>query len=108
MWNTNYFGNPYQQQQIVMVNNIESARMYNLRANSSAILLDSNQPIAYIVRTDGAGLGCFERANGRFKHHQPQAVRRRPAKIAGGIKTLHEIYTKKRICGIIWCRLVMT
>lgn len=46
----NYYG-----QQVVRVNGEASAQMYNLPPNSSALLLDNEQPIVYLLQTDGAG-----------------------------------------------------
>lgn len=44
-----------QAQQIVKVNGQESARMYAMQPSSSALLLDENRPIVYLVQTDGPG-----------------------------------------------------
>lgn len=45
-----------QRQQIVRVNGIEGARAYQmLPPNSSALLLDENNPLLYLAQTDGAG-----------------------------------------------------
>lgn len=52
MYYPNYFQQP---QQIVEVNGEAGANAYNLTANSSAILLDTQHPICYVVKTDGAG-----------------------------------------------------
>jgi hypothetical protein len=53
MYYPNYFQQP---QQIVEVNGEAGANAYNLAANSSVILLDTQHPICYVVKTDGAGL----------------------------------------------------
>lgn len=53
MYYPNYFQQPVQ---IVEVNGEAGANAYNLAANSSVMLLDTQQPICYIVKTDGAGL----------------------------------------------------
>lgn len=44
-----------QPQQVVKVNGMESARMYAMQPSSSALLLDENRPIVYLVQSDGAG-----------------------------------------------------
>lgn len=43
------------QQQIVKVNGENGARAYQLMPNSSALLLDENNPIVWLVQSDGAG-----------------------------------------------------
>lgn len=54
-----YMGNQMQQygaqSQIIKVNGEPGAQAFQLPANSSALLLDSNNPIVYLVQTDGAG-----------------------------------------------------
>ena len=51
-----YYPNYFQQaQQIVEVNGEAGANAYSLAANSSIMLLDTQHPICYIVKTDGAG-----------------------------------------------------
>lgn len=52
MYYPNYFQQP---QQIVEVNGEAGANAFSLAANSSAILLDTQNPICYVVKTDGAG-----------------------------------------------------
>lgn len=52
MYYPNYFQQP---QQIIEVNGEAGANAYNLAANSSVMLLDTQQPICYVVKTDGAG-----------------------------------------------------
>lgn len=56
--------NPYAQpqistnqynQQIVRVNGENGARAFQMMANASAILLDENEPIVWLVQSDGAG-----------------------------------------------------
>ena len=42
-------------QQIIQVTGEEGARTYQMPPNSSALLLDSNDPIVWVVQTDGAG-----------------------------------------------------
>lgn len=42
-------------QQIVKVNGENGARAYQLMPNSSALLLDENNPIVWLAQTDGAG-----------------------------------------------------
>ena len=44
-----------QQQQIVKVNGENGARAYQLMPNSSALLLDENNPVVWLVQSDGAG-----------------------------------------------------
>lgn len=46
-----YFG----QQQVVRVNGEPGARTYQMGPNCSALLLDENNPIVWLVCTDGAG-----------------------------------------------------
>lgn len=57
----NYF-NPYQQpmsygpkQEVVHVNGRAGAEAYQLPPNSSALLLDENNPLVWLIQTDGAG-----------------------------------------------------
>lgn len=52
MYYPNYFQQPTQ---IIEVNGIEGANAYNIAPNSSAMLLDTQYPICYVVKTDGAG-----------------------------------------------------
>ena len=42
-------------QQVVRVNGENGARMYQMGQNSSALLLDENEPLVWLVQTDGAG-----------------------------------------------------
>ncbi|MCQ2509941.1 MAG: hypothetical protein MJ116_05700 [Lachnospiraceae bacterium] len=60
----NNFGYPYQnnmyqsqpaQQQIIKVTGENGARAYQMPPNSSALLLDESEPIAWLKQTDGAG-----------------------------------------------------
>lgn len=44
-----------QRQDVVRVNGENGAKAYQMPANSSAILLDENNPIIWLVQTDGAG-----------------------------------------------------
>ena len=44
-----------QPQQIVKVNGENGARTYQISANSSALLLDENEPLVWLIQTDGAG-----------------------------------------------------
>lgn len=54
------YQNPYQpfqqKQEVVKVNGMAGANAYQLPACSSAILLDMQNPIVYLIATDGAGL----------------------------------------------------
>lgn len=56
----NYY-NPYQQmnfgqrQEVIRVNGQAGAEAYQLAPNSSALLLDENNPLVWLVQTDGAG-----------------------------------------------------
>ena len=45
----------YGYQQVIQVNGENGAHAYQMYANSSALLLDANNPIVYLVVTDGAG-----------------------------------------------------
>ena len=48
--------NPYiTRQQIVRVNGMGGAQAYQMMPNSSALLLDENNPLLYLAQTDGAG-----------------------------------------------------
>ncbi len=49
----NYY--PQYSQQIVRVNGQNGANAYSMGPNSSALLLDENDPIVWLVQTDGAG-----------------------------------------------------
>lgn len=42
-------------QEVVTVNGEDGANTYKLPPNSSALVLDENKPIVYLVKTDGAG-----------------------------------------------------
>ena len=46
---------PNLRQEIVKVNGENGARAYQMNPNSSALLLDENNPIVWLVQTDGAG-----------------------------------------------------
>lgn len=55
-----YGNNPYypmlnQSMQLIRVNGIEGARAYQMPANSTVALFDTNNDIMYIRTTDGAG-----------------------------------------------------
>lgn len=56
----NYY-NPYpamnygQRQEVVHVNGKAGAEAYQMPPNSSALLLDENNPLVWLVQTDGAG-----------------------------------------------------
>ena len=43
------------QQQVVKVNGRNGAEMFQMAANSSALLLDESAPIIWLATTDGAG-----------------------------------------------------
>lgn len=47
--------NPYYGSQLIRVNGIDGARAYQMNANSTVALFDSNSDIMYIKTTDGAG-----------------------------------------------------
>lgn len=55
----NQYQNQYMninRQQVIRVNGMEGAKAYQmLPPNSSALLLDENEPILYLAQTDGAG-----------------------------------------------------
>lgn len=42
-------------QQIIRVNGENGARMFQLPANASALLLDESAPVVWLAQTDGAG-----------------------------------------------------
>ena len=46
---------PIQRQEITRVNGENGARAFQLAPNCSALLLDENSPIVWVVQTDGAG-----------------------------------------------------
>lgn len=50
----NYFQAPVQAQ-IIKVTGENGARAFAMAPNSSAILLDENEPLIWVVTTDGAG-----------------------------------------------------
>ena len=55
-WNTsNYNNNLLQKQEVVTVNGEQGAQLYQMGANSSAILLDISGKLIWVVTTDGAG-----------------------------------------------------
>ena len=45
----------FQKQEVVKVNGENGARAYQMMPNSSALLLDENNPIVWLVQSDGAG-----------------------------------------------------
>lgn len=51
----NTFGNILPHYEIIKVNGEESAKNFRMAANSTALLLDENEPIVWFVQTDGAG-----------------------------------------------------
>lgn len=51
----NYPIQNYPRQEVIRVMGKEGANVYTLGPNSSALLLDTNKPIIYLVQTDGAG-----------------------------------------------------
>ena len=53
--NAPYNQNLPQGQQLIRVNGLEGAKAYQMGANSTAALFDSNNDIMYIKNTDGAG-----------------------------------------------------
>lgn len=54
---SNPYTNPYMmaQQQIVKVTGMGGAQAFQMFPNSSALLLDENNPLLYLAQTDGAG-----------------------------------------------------
>lgn len=44
-----------QKEEVIKVNGENGARAYNMAANSSALLLDTSNPLVWLVQTDGAG-----------------------------------------------------
>lgn len=56
MMPSNQFQNQFPtRQEIVKVTGENGARAYSMSANSSALLLDENNPLVWLVQTDGAG-----------------------------------------------------
>ena len=51
----NYLYNPAPQMEIQKVNGEESARAFPIGPNSSVILLDTNEPIIWVIVTDSSG-----------------------------------------------------
>lgn len=49
------YGQPAKQESITEVYGVQGAQAYQMAPNSSTIMLDANNPVAYIKRTDGAG-----------------------------------------------------
>lgn len=49
------YGQPIKQESITEVYGVQGAQAYQMAPNSSTIMLDANNPVAYIKRTDGAG-----------------------------------------------------
>lgn len=49
------FPNTQQKQEVITVNGEDGANAYKLPPNSSALVLDENKPVVYLVKTDGAG-----------------------------------------------------
>lgn len=47
--------NYYNHQEIIKVSGENGAKAYQLPPNSSALLLDLNEPIVWLAQTDGAG-----------------------------------------------------
>nr|DAV57930.1 MAG TPA: hypothetical protein [Caudoviricetes sp.] len=48
-----------QGQQLIRVNGLEGAKAYQMGANSTVALFDSNNDIMYVKNTDGAGFGSI-------------------------------------------------
>lgn len=46
----------YQRQEVTKVNGMAGAQAYQMPPNSSALLIDMNNPIVYLCVSDGAGL----------------------------------------------------
>lgn len=57
--NTAYNQNLPQGQQLIRVNGLEGAKAYQMGANSTVALFDSNNDIMYVKNTDGAGFGSI-------------------------------------------------
>ena len=57
--NTPYNNNLTQGQQLIRVNGLEGAKAYQMGANSTVALFDSNNDIMYVKSTDGAGFGSI-------------------------------------------------
>lgn len=81
----NYY-NPYQpfnygqRQEIIHVNGRQGADAYQLAPNSSALLLDENEPLVWLVTTDGAG----------YKSVSPYSIAPYEPKAAPNLETLEE------------------
>lgn len=54
---------PMQSQHIIKVNCEASANSYAMPPNSSALMLDENQPILYVATTDGTGYKSITKYN---------------------------------------------
>lgn len=59
MYQNPYMMQQYSTQQIITVNGEPGARAYQMNPNSSALLLDENDPIVWVKRTDSAGYGTL-------------------------------------------------
>lgn len=82
----NYY-NPYQQpmsygqrQEVIHVNGRAGAEAFQMMANSSALLLDENEPLVWLVQTDGAG----------YKTVSPYSITPYQPKAAPDLGTLEE------------------
>ena len=66
-----------QPQNLIRVNGIDGAKAYQMNANSTVALFDSNEDIVYIKNTDGAGFPSirmfkFEEVNETTKSEEKQ------------------------------------
>ena len=66
-----------QSQNLIRVNGIDGAKAYQMNANSTVALFDSNEDILYIKNTDGAGFPSirmfkFEEVNETTKSEEKQ------------------------------------
>lgn len=57
--NAMYNASMNQGQQLIRVNGLEGAKAYQMGANSTVALFDSNNDIMYVKNTDGAGFGSI-------------------------------------------------
>lgn len=63
----------YNYQQIIRVAGENGARAYGMMPNSSALLLDENAPLVWLVCTDGAGYKSVVQAY-KIEKYEPEPV----------------------------------
>lgn len=79
---------PVQRQQIIQVNGMGGAQAYQMMPNSSALLLDENNPLLYLAQTDGAGYKTVTTFKIEAYNPEPQAT---PGSLEERIRKLEEV-----------------